>query len=519
MPNPLGPIGDLIGGGVKGLAGGLLDDFGKWLWDGGMQLLGVGIKLADKAGTVNLDVGSGPIHAVWPVTLGIAAVLASILFYWQLATVAAKGGHGLLRSVRGTAQFGVALAASVSAFASLVAVADFFTGYLLKVGLNSANFDEAFSHTGISDATANGVKGAALGLMSAFGVIPISLGFAFEMVMRAATIYLLVAVIPITAAGLVSGSTDTWYWKTSHWLMAAIVMKPVMALAIVLGVGIAGGGQGLMALIVGLAVLFVALFAPLALFRLFAFTSGKATEAFQNAWNESGAGDALDNAKDKVTESVSGSQSTASMESSTDARYASSDDTSTSSDTSSDTSSEKTDTPAATPADTTAQDTTAKDNEAAQTQQGDEAGAQENAPDEQTVETPTTEENPPAPDVAPGGGQQGDQQGAEQQPAMATADVNHANEAASTPPDQAAQQGPGGGGQEQQSAPQQPAPAETGSETPTPTPSAPGGGGGASAPSSPGGGGASAPSSPGGGGAGGAGGGAAGGGAAAAAAV
>jgi len=203
----------------------------------------------------------------------------------------------------------------------LVAVSDAFTTFILGKGLSSSNFDQAFSHTGFSDATANAVKGGALALMSLFGVIPIGLGFAFENVMRAATIYLLLAVIPITAAGLLSGNTSSWYWKTSHWMMAAIAMKPVMALALALGVGIAGGGQGLAALIVGLAVLFVALFAPLALFRLFAFSSEKATDAVKGGWSASGGSDAVSGATDKVTSMASGSRATSLMETSTDARY------------------------------------------------------------------------------------------------------------------------------------------------------------------------------------------------------
>ena len=259
--------------------------------------------------------------AVWSVTLPIGLAIAGCIFYFSLATVPFQGRGGVLRAVRGIGQFGVALAGSIGAFASLVALSDAFTSFILSKGLSSANFDEAFTHTGFSDATANAVKGGALALMSLFGVIPIGLGFAFENVMRAATIYLLAAVIPITAAGLLSGNTASWYWKTAHWMMAAIAMKPVTALALALGVGIAGGGQGLVALIVGLAVLFVALFAPLALFRLFAFASEKATDGFKSGWSSSGAEDAVNGATDKVTSMVSGSDSTSSMESSTDARY------------------------------------------------------------------------------------------------------------------------------------------------------------------------------------------------------
>ncbi len=321
MPDPFSALGNVLGGGVKDLAGGVFNALSQWLWGAGLEILKAGVGLADKFGSVNLDVHSGPMAAVWSVTLPIGLAIAGCIFYFSLATVPFQGRGGVLRAVHGIGQFGVALAGSIGAFASLLALADAFTSFILSKGLSSANFDEAFTHTGFSDATANAVKGGALALMSLFGVIPIGLGFAFENVMRAATIYLLAAVIPITAAGLLSGNTASWYWKTAHWMMAAIAMKPVMALALALGVGIAGGGQGLVALIVGLAVLFVALFAPLALFRLFAFASEKATDGFKSGWSSSGAEDAVDGATDTVTSMVSGSDSTSSMESSTDARY------------------------------------------------------------------------------------------------------------------------------------------------------------------------------------------------------
>ena len=321
MPDVFGGLGDLLGGGLKDLADGVFNELSQWLWSAGLDILKVGVSLADKFGTVNMNVHSGPMAAVWSVTLPIGLAIAGCIFYFSLATLPVRGRGGLLSAVSGIGQFGVALAGSAAAFASLVALSDAFTTFILAKGLSSANFDQAFSHTGFSDATANAVKGGALALMSLFGVIPIGLGFAFENVMRAATIYLLLAVIPITAAGLLSGNTSSWYWKTSHWMMAAIAMKPVMALALALGVGIAGGGQGLAALIVGLAVLFVALFAPLALFRLFAFSSEKATDAVKGGWNASGGSDAVSGATDKVTSMASGSQTTSSMESSTDARY------------------------------------------------------------------------------------------------------------------------------------------------------------------------------------------------------
>ncbi len=328
-PDIISGLTDLVGGVTGTAVSGVVNGFSEFLWGAGLQILNTGIGLADNAGTVNLDLNSGPLAAVWPVTLGIGLSLAGILFYAQLVTVTARGGRGLLRALQGCAQFGVALAASAGVFALLVLVADSLTEFILGKGLASANFASAFVKTGFSDTTANAVKGPALALLSVFGVIPIGLGFAFENVMRAATIYLLVAVIPITAAGLLSSSTRSWFWKTANWAMAAIAVKPVMALALWIGVAVAGSGSGLAQLITGLALMFVSLWPPLALFKLFAFTSTAATDAFKNGWSQADGADSQGNGSSGGNGTSVDTASTT-MESSNEARYSSATDTDTS---------------------------------------------------------------------------------------------------------------------------------------------------------------------------------------------
>ncbi len=508
MPDPFSALGNVLGGGVKDLAGGVFNALSQWLWGAGLEILKAGVGLADKFGSVNLDVHSGPMAAVWSVTLPIGLAIAGCLFYFSLATVPFQGRGGVLRAVRGIGQFGVALAGSVGAFASLIALSDALTSFILSKGLSSANFDEAFTHTGFSDVTANAVKGGALALMSLFGVIPIGLGFAFENVMRAATIYLLAAVIPITAAGLLSGNTASWYWKTAHWMMAAIAMKPVMALALTLGIGIAGGGQGLVALIVGLAVLFVALFAPLALFRLFAFASEKATDGFKSGWGSSGAEDAVHGATDTVTSMVSGSDSTSSMESSTDARYS---DASSSTDT-------DTDTDTGT-GDSTGAGGSNSAGDSSSTGAAGGGGAQTGGTASEAVSAETGSDTPGTDtdrqQQAPGGDEQGANGTGETADAHA---VQQGDVAATTPADvpgqggtdtppvpdaagasqqpaeqetgssaqQPAEQGAGSGAQqEQMPAPPTPAGGGSGEQSPAPSSSAGGAGDGAQAPSAP----------------------------------
>ena len=86
MPDVFSGLGDLLGGGLKNLAGGVFNELSQWLWSAGLNILKVGVSLADKVGTVNMNVHSGPMAAVWSVTLPIGLAIAGCIFYFSLAT-------------------------------------------------------------------------------------------------------------------------------------------------------------------------------------------------------------------------------------------------------------------------------------------------------------------------------------------------------------------------------------------------------------------------------------------------
>jgi hypothetical protein len=152
-----------------------------------------------------------------------------------------------------------------------LAGADALTTAILDYSLHARNFNDALSLTGFTDAASDGIKAVVLGLAGLVGVFPAALGFIVEMLFREAAIYVLVATIPLTAAGLLANVTASWFWRTVRWLLAAIAMKPVLALTLVLGIAIAGGAQGLSGLLAGIGVLLISLCVPLVLFKLFAF--------------------------------------------------------------------------------------------------------------------------------------------------------------------------------------------------------------------------------------------------------
>lgn len=182
-----------------------------------------------------------------------------------------QGGRGFLRLIGGPVQYGVALAVTVGMAAALLTGVDSLTDGILTYGLNSQNFTDAFNHTSIADAAGHGVKAVVLGLCAISGLLPAAVGYALEMLFHEAAIYVLVATVPIVAAGLLANVTATWFWRTARWIVVVIVMKPVLALTLVLGVAVAGGSQGVAGLLAGTGVLEISLLAPFVLFRLFAF--------------------------------------------------------------------------------------------------------------------------------------------------------------------------------------------------------------------------------------------------------
>ncbi|WP_410591825.1 hypothetical protein [Amycolatopsis sp. lyj-23] len=264
-------LGRLAGAGVKATAAGVLEPLMAATWAAALFILRTAFQLVDQFSLFTVSTTDGPVSILWPMTLWISGVIALGMFFWQISTTILHGGRGFIRLITGPIQYGIALAVTVGVVAAFVAAADGLTEAILSTGLRVGNFRDALNMTGFTDALADEVKNVVLGLAGAFGVIPAGLGFAFEAVFREAAIYVVVATVPIAAAGLLADATMRWYWKVARWGLVAIVMKPALAFVLVLAVAMVGGAQGLSGLLAGIGVLFVALCVPLVLFKLFAF--------------------------------------------------------------------------------------------------------------------------------------------------------------------------------------------------------------------------------------------------------
>ncbi|HEY9414096.1 MAG TPA: hypothetical protein VIQ30_04990, partial [Pseudonocardia sp.] len=157
---------------------------------------------------------------------------------------------------------------------------------ILFKGLSVTTFSAAFAHTSLMGQALNGVKAVALGLIGFLGVVPAALGWVMEIIWRQAAILVLVATVPITAAGLLAHTTSSWFWRGLRWTIAAIAVKPVLALIVVIGLSSLSGATGPVGLLAGVAVLWVSLTSPTALFRLLAFVDPDtdAGQTFRDTW-------------------------------------------------------------------------------------------------------------------------------------------------------------------------------------------------------------------------------------------
>jgi len=236
-PAPSDPLGDLIGDGITGALTSGIDSVMEALWAGCLWLLREAFSLIDLLSTFTVDPHSGSVGPVWSVLVWISGAVALGLFFWQLSLAMIHGGRGLGRAATGPVSYGIALAVTAGVVALSLEVADGLTTLLLSNGLRTENFSAAFTSTTLGQGGTNGIKAVALGLIGFFGLLPAALGYTLEIIWRQAAILVLVATVPITAAGMIAQSTTA-------------------------------GPAGLLA---GVGVLWVSLVTPLALYRLLAF--------------------------------------------------------------------------------------------------------------------------------------------------------------------------------------------------------------------------------------------------------
>lgn len=250
------------------------------IWSAGLWLTGFVFQLVDAFTAPDLS-GGGLMSKIYPFTFGIGAGLALILALVQVGFAAwQRDGKGLARLVVGVFQFMLVWGGMVGVGAALNVATAGLTQGMLQVAFGAPSFAKAnllqqWNIRQSVDATTATVLGVC-GLFLVFAAI----GYLLVMLVRSAALMILMATSPISAAGLLSEGTRSWFWKSLRWFLAALMIGPLAALVLAIGKLLtdgllSGAGESTQSAVgtavVGTMLIIMGAFCPLILFRLLAF--------------------------------------------------------------------------------------------------------------------------------------------------------------------------------------------------------------------------------------------------------
>lgn len=254
------------------------------IWSGAMWLLKTAFSLID---SFTPSVDDPDLVKLYSVTLWIALVIALVVGFGQIGlAVLRQDGRGFGNLAAGIVQYGVVLSCWVGVSAGLITAAAGLTKSILNTLLGVDSFSGYAAGDGFVDTVSGTTQAAVLGICGLFILIPATFGHMVIMMVRSAALLILVATMPIAAAGALSEGTKSWMWKSIRWFLACVLMQPLLALVVGMGTQFAWAGmpdntagEGALASttsnigvsVVGSIIMLVACFMPLVLFRMLAF--------------------------------------------------------------------------------------------------------------------------------------------------------------------------------------------------------------------------------------------------------
>ncbi|HET7735867.1 MAG TPA: type IV secretion system protein [Nocardioidaceae bacterium] len=293
LPN----IGDLFGGGIPGL-GDIPNPFeaigdiiakaaaDAWtaamlaIWNSGLFVLRIVLTFSELFLTPDLR-ADGPGKDVYAFALWLALGLVVILAMIQLGAAAFKReGKSLARAFIGAGQFVIINACWFGYAVTLIAACGAITRALMKSLLKVQTWPDwdPLGGLGVDDITDAGVA-TALAFLGIFLWLA-AIGHLLVYLARAASLLVLTATGPVSAAGLVLESTRSWFWKSLRWLHAAAFTPVLMITVLGIGVQFANGVAAHLAedtakafgtALPAVMTILISVVAPLALFKLLAF--------------------------------------------------------------------------------------------------------------------------------------------------------------------------------------------------------------------------------------------------------
>jgi len=211
------------------------------LWSAALWLLKLTFKIIDAFTTPDLS-ASGPMGSVLPTTLWIGGTLALIMMFVQLTmALIRRDGESMGRVLIGIGQFGFVWVAYLGLAAGFVAAAAGLERGILQGMLHAHDLSHVDLSASFPDKIGDITLATVLGVLGLLIVIPAAFFYVLIMFVREAALIILVATAPILAGGLVSETGKVWFWKTLRWFFSCLLISPMAALLLGIGVKLSTG--------------------------------------------------------------------------------------------------------------------------------------------------------------------------------------------------------------------------------------------------------------------------------------
>ena len=334
--NPLNPASWVQEGVEWGLSKffGMIIDGASWLmaqlflWIDKMSMFEISTTTVTGANGAQVQ---SPIAQLWPWMFWLGIVTATGLVLWSIASSAIRrDSQSLGTALFGIVEYTIITTCFVAVVAVLNEIAEAMSGQILSlVPGDGGSADNQWSAVKFAagDAAQTAEGAGAMVVMAVLAFVSILAGIIlfFELAIRQALILILVVTSPIAAAGVMTRSTRSWFSKMWRWTLALIFAKPLIAMALVIGVNLLKWSPGLAGLIGATGVICVAVLAPWGLVRMFSFAE---TAVASNAMSRGAAASVVTDGMSRVTGKGGVSQASspgqAAQQSATSSRYESS---------------------------------------------------------------------------------------------------------------------------------------------------------------------------------------------------
>ena len=215
------------------------------------------------------------IHGVYALSLTVGMIVATLLLTMQAGSIVwTRSGAPLAQALTGVPKAALAAVFTLAVSTQIMAASDDLTTWIVTAsGTSMTAFTQRLTTVLVLSSTSGQPIPPVLILLFALIGIVLVLVLWFELVLRNAVFCVLVATAPISAAGQVGSATQEWWRKLVKAGIQLAMVKPVIAVVFVVGFDTAGSSTGITALISGMAVLMMAVFAWPAIGRFFTFTS------------------------------------------------------------------------------------------------------------------------------------------------------------------------------------------------------------------------------------------------------